>query len=111
VAKRFPDGFCAPDGRAGLGVLGLPHWRLGVEALQRAHLLKQARLLRRVRLLQRVHLLRRVHHSDECSLATKGSFNWMTWSDHYLPDQLTEAASQYGIKVTPTLFSDNSRPF
>jgi len=43
--------------------------------------------------------------------ATKGTYNWMTWSDHYLPAQLEEAASTYGIKVTPTLFSDNSEAF
>lgn len=41
----------------------------------------------------------------------KGSFNWLTWSDHYFPEQLEEAASKYGIKVNPTLFSDNSEAF
>jgi spermidine/putrescine-binding protein len=41
----------------------------------------------------------------------KGSFNWLTWSDHYFPEQLEEAASKYGIKVSPTLFSDNSEAF
>lgn len=41
----------------------------------------------------------------------KGTFNWMTWSDHYFPEQLQEADSLHGIKVTPTLFSDNSEAF
>jgi len=41
----------------------------------------------------------------------KGTFNWMTWSDHYLPEQLEEAAAMHGIKTTPTLFSDNSEAF
>jgi len=41
----------------------------------------------------------------------KGSFNWMTWSDHYFPEQLQEADTTYGIKATPTLFSDNSEAF
>jgi spermidine/putrescine-binding protein len=43
--------------------------------------------------------------------AAQGSFNWLTWSDHYFPEQLEEAASQYGIKANPTLFSDNSEAF
>jgi spermidine/putrescine transport system substrate-binding protein len=43
--------------------------------------------------------------------AAAGGFNWMTWSDHYLPEQLEEAASKYGIKANPTLFSDNSEAF
>src|SRR5512139_439932 len=42
---------------------------------------------------------------------SQGTFNWMTWSDHYLPEQLTEADTKYGLKTTPTLFSDNSEAF
>ncbi len=45
------------------------------------------------------------------SAAGKGSFSWLTWSDHYFAEQLTEADTKYGIKVTPTLFSDNSEAF
>ena len=41
----------------------------------------------------------------------EGNFNWLTWSDHYFPEQLSEAASEYGIKANPTLFSDNSEAF
>jgi spermidine/putrescine-binding protein len=40
-----------------------------------------------------------------------GTFNWLTWSDHYFAEQLQEADTKYGIKVTPTLFSDNSEAF
>jgi spermidine/putrescine-binding protein len=43
--------------------------------------------------------------------SAKGSFNWLTWSDHYFPEQLQEADAKYGIKTTPTLFSDNSEAF
>jgi spermidine/putrescine-binding protein len=43
--------------------------------------------------------------------AATGNFNWLTWSDHYFPDQLEEAASKYSVKVNPTLFSDNSEAF
>lgn len=38
----------------------------------------------------------------------EGSFNWMTWSDHFLPAQLEEMAKTYKIKTNPTLFADNS---
>jgi spermidine/putrescine-binding protein len=41
----------------------------------------------------------------------KGTFSWMTWSDHYIDEQLQEADTKYSIKVTPTLFSDNSEAF
>lgn len=40
-----------------------------------------------------------------------GTFNWLTWSDHYFPEQLEEAATKFNIKTTPTLFSDNSEAF
>lgn len=43
--------------------------------------------------------------------AGEGTFNWLTWSDHYFPEQLEEASSKYSIKTTPTLFSDNSEAF
>jgi spermidine/putrescine transport system substrate-binding protein len=38
----------------------------------------------------------------------EGSFNWLTWGDHYLPEQLQEASSKYNVKANPSLFSDNS---
>jgi len=41
----------------------------------------------------------------------EGSFNWLTWGDHFLPGQLEEAASEYGIRANPSLFSDNSEAF
>jgi spermidine/putrescine transport system substrate-binding protein len=41
----------------------------------------------------------------------QGTFNWMTWSDHFFAEQLEEAATKNGIKTTPTLFSDNSEAF
>lgn len=44
-------------------------------------------------------------------MAKAGDFNWLTWSDHYFPEQLEEAASKYGIKANPTLFTDNSEAF
>jgi spermidine/putrescine-binding protein len=43
--------------------------------------------------------------------SAQGAYNWMTWSDHYFAEQLQEAETKYGIKVTPTLFSDNSEAF
>jgi spermidine/putrescine-binding protein len=41
----------------------------------------------------------------------EGPLNWLTWGDHYLTDQLTEATTKYNIKVNPTLFTDNSEGF
>ena len=49
--------------------------------------------------------------AEEGTAFAEGSFNWLTWSDHYFPEQLSEAASEYGIKANPTLFSDNSEAF
>ena len=43
--------------------------------------------------------------------AGEGSFNWLTWNDHYMPAQLEEAAAKHNIKANPTLFSDNSEAF
>jgi spermidine/putrescine transport system substrate-binding protein len=45
---------------------------------------------------------------SEAAQAVKGSFNWMTWGDHYLPDQLEKIAQTNEIRANPTLFSDNS---
>jgi spermidine/putrescine-binding protein len=49
--------------------------------------------------------------AEEGPALAEGTFNWLTWSDHYLPEQLAEAASEYGIKTNPSLFSDNSEAF
>lgn len=40
-----------------------------------------------------------------------GEFNWLTWADHYVPAQLTEATTKYNIKANPALFTDNSEGF
>ena len=45
------------------------------------------------------------------SAAGEGAFNWLTWGDHYLPEQIEQAVSEYGIKANPSLFSDNSEAF
>lgn len=55
--------------------------------------------------------LARIAGAQDAPMFAEGNFNWLTWSDHYFPDQLTEAASMYGIKGNPTLFSDNSEAF
>jgi len=55
--------------------------------------------------------LARIAGAQDAPVFAEGNFNWLTWSDHYFPDQLTEAASMYGIKGNPTLFSDNSEAF
>jgi len=49
--------------------------------------------------------------AEEGPMFAEGNFNWLTWSDHYFPEQLSQAASDYGIKANPTLFSDNSEAF
>lgn len=38
----------------------------------------------------------------------QGSFNWMTWGDHFLPGQLEQIAQTHKIQAKPTLFADNS---
>ena len=49
--------------------------------------------------------------AEEGPTFAEGSFNWLTWSDHYLPEQLEEAASKYNVKANPSLFSDNPEAF
>jgi spermidine/putrescine-binding protein len=56
-------------------------------------------------------MARIVGAEEEGPTFAEGSFNWLTWSDHYFPEQLSEAAADYGIKANPTLFSDNSEAF
>jgi len=46
--------------------------------------------------------------ASQAPAMVEGSFNWMTWSDHFLPAQLEEMAKTYKIKTNPTLFADNS---
>src|SRR4051812_27781386 len=36
-----------------------------------------------------------------------GTFNWMTWGDHWYQAQVDAIASQNNIKTNSTLFSDN----
>ena len=38
----------------------------------------------------------------------EGTFNWMTWGDHYFPEQIKEAESKYNIRPNPILFGENS---
>jgi putative spermidine/putrescine transport system substrate-binding protein len=42
---------------------------------------------------------------------TKGTFNWMTWSDHNYDEQLAEIASKYEIKTSITELADNSEGY
>lgn len=37
-----------------------------------------------------------------------GSMDWLTWSDHWSPQQIKAVAKQTDIQVTPTLFSDDA---
>src|SRR5690349_10554683 len=37
-----------------------------------------------------------------------GTFNWMTWVDHYYPEQLATIASTIGISVNLTELADNA---
>ena len=46
--------------------------------------------------------------AEEATTFAEGNFNWLTWSDHYFPEQLSEASTKYGIRANPSLFSDNS---
>jgi spermidine/putrescine-binding protein len=36
------------------------------------------------------------------------TLNWLTWSDHYLPKQLSDVKGSTQIQARPTLFSDNA---
>ncbi len=40
--------------------------------------------------------------------ATDVTLNWLTWSDHYFPEQLQEVQKATGIGARPQLFSDDS---
>lgn len=46
--------------------------------------------------------------SSSAASSPGGSFNWMTWGDHFLPGQLEKIAQSHNIQANPTLFSDNS---
>ena len=39
--------------------------------------------------------------------ATDVTLNWLTWSDHFFPDQLQEVQKATGIGARPQLFSDD----
>jgi hypothetical protein len=41
------------------------------------------------------------------SVAPTGTFNWMTWGDHWYQAQMDVIASTNNIKASSTLFSDN----
>ena len=41
----------------------------------------------------------------------KGTFNWLTWSDHYAPAQLEEIFAKSGIQASPSLLADNAEGF
>lgn len=43
--------------------------------------------------------------------ATTGTFNWMTWSDHYYDEQLTEITNTKQIKTSITELADNADGF
>lgn len=43
--------------------------------------------------------------------ATTGTFNWMTWSDHYYDEQLAEIAEAKKIKTSVTELADNADGF
>lgn len=45
--------------------------------------------------------------APSATAAPNGTFNWMTWSDHWYQAQLDAVASTYGIKASATSFSDN----
>jgi spermidine/putrescine-binding protein len=40
-----------------------------------------------------------------------GTFNWMTWNDHYYPEQLAAIAAATGINVNLTELADNAEGF
>ena len=46
--------------------------------------------------------------ATEAPTTAGGAFNWMTWSDHYLPAQLEEMSRKFKVRANPTLFADNS---
>ncbi len=43
--------------------------------------------------------------------AAKGTFNWMTWSDHYFEEQLATIASAKEIKTSISELADNAEGF
>jgi len=45
--------------------------------------------------------------SEGPTAAPTGTFNWMTWGDHYYQAQVDAIAASNNIKINPTLFSDN----
>src|SRR6186713_2475476 len=43
--------------------------------------------------------------------ATDVGLNWLTWSDHFFPEQLQEVQKATGIGARPQLFSDDSEAY
>ncbi len=43
--------------------------------------------------------------------ATNVTLNWLTWSDHFFPEQLQEVQKATGIGARPQLFSDDSEAY
>jgi spermidine/putrescine-binding protein len=43
--------------------------------------------------------------------AAKGTFNWMTWSDHYYEEQLAEIGTSKEIKTSITELADNAEGY
>lgn len=43
--------------------------------------------------------------------STKGTFNWMTWSDHYYDEQLAAIAKDQELKTSITELADNSEGY
>lgn len=39
------------------------------------------------------------------------TLSWLTWDDHYLPQQLTTVQQQTGIAAHPSLFADNTEAY
>jgi spermidine/putrescine-binding protein len=45
--------------------------------------------------------------SASAAVAPTGTFNWMTWGDHWYQAQVDNIAASNNIKINSTLFSDN----
>ncbi len=49
--------------------------------------------------------------SGSSGAANGGDINWLTWSDHWSPQQIKAVKAQTKIAATPTLFSDDSEGY
>jgi spermidine/putrescine-binding protein len=73
------------------------------------------RRLSRRRLLQRgaagavgLYVAGTFRLAGRASAADAVTLNWLTWSDHYFPEQLQEVQQKTGIAARPQLFSDDA---